>query len=79
MFPLFKVHHKESKQRLNLQKIIKFPMITNRLYQIPKLYRVSQKSYTVYVIGIVVRYYNTLCNVITKCFQYEDQFHSSRD
>ena len=44
-----------------------------------KFYRVSQKSRAIYAVNIIAQYCNILCKVITKCFQYDDQFRPSRD
>ena len=48
---------------------------------IAKFYIVSQISNTesVYAINIIVRCCNLLCNVVTKCSKYDDQFRPSGD
>ena len=68
---------KEAIRDINLLKMR--PMTPD--VSIAKFYRVSQKSHTVYATNIIARYCNILClcNVIAKCFQYDDQFRLSRD
>ena len=63
---------KEAIRDINLSKMLL--LITKRFYcSIPQ----SQQKfahYTVYATNIIARYCNILCDVISKCFQYDDIF-----